>query len=171
MYRIRLLKIQELVSLHSGLKGFLLYSVLLLLSACNSLVTHGQYIDDQTLRRLQTQEMSKSQLEELIGAPTLVSDYNQDTWYYVERFTAKRAWFKPKTISQRIVAVSFDSAGLVSRIDLKEETPKFTTDSVTEYTQSYSKEENPIQIFVKNIGRFSGGVNKKKKSKINDLED
>jgi outer membrane protein assembly factor BamE (lipoprotein component of BamABCDE complex) len=94
-----------------------------------------------------------------------VPDYNPNTWYYVQRSLARRAWFEPKVIEQRIVEIKFNNDVVSNVLLLKDEHVEGIS-NVGEYTQTYGTEASGLQKFVRNIGRFNkttDGKNKRKK--------
>lgn len=138
---------------------------LILLAGCQSIDVRGQFVSDEAIKQINSQHPNKVELVELVGTPTYIPDYSKNTWYYIQRSLAKRAWFDPKVVKQRIVKVVFNGdkvqeAGLLS--DGQNE--KISSQSA--YTQTYGTQQNGIQKFVKNIGRFNkttDGTKRKKK--------
>ena len=138
---------------------------LILLAGCQSIDVRGQFVSDEAIKQINSQQPTKVELIALVGTPTYVPDYSKNTWYYIQRSLAKRAWFDPKVVKQRIVKVVFNGdkvqeAGLLS--DGKNE----KISSQSNYTQTYGTQQNGIQKFVKNIGRFNkttDGTKRKKK--------
>jgi hypothetical protein len=138
---------------------------LILLAGCQSIDVRGQFVSDEAIKQINSQQPTKVELIALVGTPTYVPDYSKNTWYYIQRSLAKRAWFDPKVIKQRIVKVVFNGdkvqeAGLLSDGQNEE------ISSQSKYTQTYGTQQNGIQKFVKNIGRFNkttDGTKRKKK--------
>ena len=139
---------------------------LILLAGCQSIDVRGQFVSDEAIKQINSQHPNKVELVGLVGTPTYIPDYSKNTWYYIQRSLAKRAWFDPKVVKQRIVKVVFNGdkvqeAGLLS--DGQNE--KISSQSA--YTQTYGTQQNGIQKFVKNIGRFNkttDGTKRKNKS-------
>ena len=138
---------------------------LILLAGCQSIDVRGQFVSDEAIKQINSQQPTKVELIALVGTPTYVPDYSKNTWYYIQRSLAKRAWFDPKVVKQRIVKVVFNGdkvqeAGLLSDGQNEE------ISSQSNYTQTYGTQQNGIQKFVKNIGRFNkttDGTKRKKK--------
>ena len=51
---------------------------------------------------------TQEELVEMVGTPTYIPDYTENTWYYIQRSLARRAWFDVKVTDQRIVKITFD---------------------------------------------------------------
>lgn len=147
------------------IKAFQTISILFILSSCQTLDIRGQYVDDNSLIQLEKKKMTKNEVIELIGTPTIVPDYTPDTWYYVQRTLARRAWLTPKVIEQRVVEVKFNKKDMVDDVIVYNNSHIDKIHIVNEYTKSSGTDMNGVQKFVKNIGRFNktGSKNKRKK--------
>ncbi len=138
---------------------------LILLAGCQSIDVRGQFVSDEAIKEINTQRPNKIQLMDKIGTPTYVPDYSQNTWYYIQRSLAKRAWFDPKVVNQRIVKVTFNG-DKVQEAGLLSDSQNDEISSQSAYTKTYGTEQNGVQKFVKNIGRFNkttDGTKRKKK--------
>lgn len=137
------------------------------LSGCQSVDIRGQHVTDQAIEEINTKKLSEEEVVSLIGTPTYIPEYTQDTWYYVQRSSTRRAWFDPKVVEQRIVKITFNHS--------KAQNATLITDSQDEklainsnFTKTGGTEQNGVQKFVKNIGRFNkttDGKTKRKKNK------
>ncbi len=141
---------------------------LILLAGCQSIDVRGQFVSDEAIKQINSQLPNKTQLVRLIGTPTYVPDYSKNTWYYIQRSLAKRAWFNPKVIKQRIVKVVFNG-DKVQEAGLLNDSQNEEISTQSSYTQTYGTQQNGVQKFVKNIGRFNkttdGTKRKKKKAR------
>jgi len=136
------------------------------LSACQSVDIRGQHVTDQAIGEINTKKPSADEVISLIGTPTYVPEYTKDTWYYVQRSSTRRAWFNPKVIEQRIVKISFSNSKAQSAILITNSHDENLAIS-SEFTKTGGTEQNGMQKFVKNIGRFNkttDGKAKRKKS-------
>ncbi|MCF8493862.1 MAG: outer membrane protein assembly factor BamE [Rickettsiaceae bacterium] len=138
---------------------------LILLAGCQSIDVRGQFVSDEAIKQINSQQPTKVELIALVGTPTYVPDYSKNTWYYIQRSLAKRAWFDPKVVKQRIVKVVFNG-DKVQEAGLLSDGQNEKISSQSNYTQTYGTQQNGIQKFVKNIGRFNkttDGTKRKKK--------
>ncbi len=133
----------------------------LTLSACQSLNTRGLYIENDKIAHITSGKLTKEQLVSILGAPTLAPGYSPDTWYYVSRTLRNQAWSGPKVLKQRVVKVSFigDEVSEVEVIDNKHK----SLDVILAHTVSKGTEENALQSFVKNFGRFNKTTREKRR--------
>lgn len=136
--------------------------LVLILSSCKTTSNHGQFIDDKLIKQLESKNLTKSQVEELLGTPTIIPEYTPDTYYYIENVLVSRVWFTPKISQQRVVKIIFNHNDKIDTVEVLNENNMYETITpVKSYTKAYGTELNGIQKFVKNIGRF----NKSKSSK------
>jgi outer membrane protein assembly factor BamE (lipoprotein component of BamABCDE complex) len=140
-------------------------SVIFTLSSCKTIESRGQFVDDNLLLKLEDRKLTKFEVENLIGTPTIIAEYDPNSWYYVQRSLVKRAWFEPKVISQRIVKVIFDKSDKIEEVLVINDSHKDDIKVISEYTKTYGTELNGMQKFVRNIGRFNKTTEGKKKKK------
>ncbi len=143
---------------------YFIISALLILSGCQTLDIRGQYIEDATLKQVKNKKLSKFEVENSLGTPTIIPNYSPDTWYYIQRILSRRAWFDPKVVEQRIVKVKFDKHGFLEEVTLIEDSQK-ELNIISEYTKAHGTELNPVQKFVKNMGRFNKTTDGRKKQR------
>ncbi len=96
--------------------------ICVLLSSCKSLELHGQFVDNNQIKKLNSKLEAENLLKEEvindIGYPSFTDTNNEQTWYYVFRVLSKKAWFKPNVEEQRIVKILFNDKNLVTEIKL-----------------------------------------------------
>lgn len=134
------------------------------LSGCQTIDVRGQMVSDELIAEVNSKKPNKEGLIEMIGTPTYIPDYSQDTWYYIQRSMARRAWFEPKVVKQRIVEVNFTKSGQVAEATLLTDTQN-KVKVLSNYTKTYGTEQNGLQKFVKNIGKFNKTTDGKKRNK------
>lgn len=128
--------------------------------SCQSSTMRGAYIDDELIHQVSVKKMNKDGVRSILGSPTLIPDYSPNKYYYVSRALKNRPWSDPKLVQQRIVEVTFE-AELVDNVRILDSNSQLFTNISKDTTISRGTEENPVQTFVKNFGRF----NKTKKGK------
>ncbi len=126
----------------------------LLLSSCQSLNTRGVFIEDSKIKQITSGETSKEQLLLTLGVPTLKPDYSPDTWYYISRTLENKPWAMPKVTKQRVVKIIFNG-DIVDKVEVINNKHKANIIIARTRTKVHGTEENPVQTFVKNFGRFN----------------
>ncbi|GAB4163818.1 MAG: outer membrane protein assembly factor BamE [Rickettsiaceae bacterium] len=136
------------------------------IAGCQSIDVRGQFVSDEAIKEINLEKPTKAQLIDKIGTPTYVPDYSPNTWYYIQRSLAKRAWFDPKVEKQRIVVVELEK-DKVQEATLLSDSQNEEIIVQSSFTKTHGTEQSGIQKFVKNIGRFNkttdGSSRKKKK--------
>lgn len=143
------------------MKKILITLSLIALSGCKSIDSRGQYIDDEQVSKLQNQSLTKDEVVGLIGLPTMTPDYSTDVWYYANMNIARKTWTMPKIRSERLVKITF-AGDRVSGVEVLDDSHNKDINVVKDYTASKGTEQNSLQRFVKNFGRFNKSSKKKK---------
>lgn len=134
----------------------------ILVTGCKTIDSRGQYVDDEQILKLESKNLTKEEVVDLIGSPSMTPDYTSNTWYYAHRTMARRAWFKPEVVSQRLIRITF-SHDKIQEVEVFNDSHANDVHVVQEYTKSLGNEQNPLQHFVKNFGRFNKPPKKPKK--------
>ena len=140
----------------------LFISGLLVLFGCQSINNRGEYVPKETLLAIEKNHISKEQLLEMLGEPTIIPDYSTGTWYYVSRKVQDKVWSRPSIKSQRVVKITFNGDN-VDKIEILDKRPKNNVNIDPEITPVKGTEESAIQTFVKNFGRFNKTARKKRR--------
>ncbi|PCJ27134.1 MAG: cell envelope protein SmpA [Rickettsiales bacterium] len=142
--------------------------LLLVLTGCQTIDVRGQFVSDTAIEKLSAQKPTKQEVTDMIGSPTYIPDYSKNTWYYIQRSLARKAWFTPKVTEQRIIKITFNSKDKLKKVQLLENLQNENISAKSQFTKTHGTEKSGIQTFVKNIGRFnktSTGSNRSKKKK------
>ena len=57
--------------------------------------TRGNLADPEVVSQITPGESTRGTVEDLLGSPTTVATFNDQTWYYIGRKTEKVAFFEP----------------------------------------------------------------------------
>jgi outer membrane protein assembly factor BamE (lipoprotein component of BamABCDE complex) len=122
----------------------------------------GNMLDDDRIAQVKPGLSSKNDVYEALGSPSMVSTFDDNTWYYVGQRMEQEAIFAPVVTDSKIVLVRFDDTDHVRTVDrvgldqLKEIQP------LDRKTPAAGRELNFMEQLLGNIGR--AGSDKKKKS-------
>ncbi len=90
----------------------------LLASGCSAIRDHRGYLVDSALAdAVQPGIDNRTSVERTLGRPTFVSQFGENTWYYVSQDTRQVAFKRPQTKEQMVLRVRFDGAGNVAGVD------------------------------------------------------
>jgi outer membrane protein assembly factor BamE (lipoprotein component of BamABCDE complex) len=135
---------------------------LLSLTACKSIDVTGTNLREADIQYVKSNSLTKEQVIDRLGSPTITPDYSPNTWYYVYIKTAKTTLTFPSIEEQKILKITFNNAGRVENAVVMENTHNNNVKTVSHVTPTPGTETSGIQEFVKNIGRFNKPKKKKK---------
>lgn len=147
------------------IKLLCLLALVSLMSGCQSIDVRGQFVSDGAIEEINAKKLNQEEIITLIGTPTYVPEYSPNTWYYIQRSMARRAWFEAKVIEQRIVKITFNSHGRAIEAALISNMHEENVNIESRYTKSAGTDKTNLQKFVRNIGRFNKTTDGKKRQK------
>lgn len=126
-------------------------------TACSPMIENRGYVPDSAaLDKIQPGSQSRNDVTELLGTPSSIAQFSDDTWIYIQRKTSTVAFFEPTVLEQNVVVVRFDDAGLVRDVHRYTlEDGKFI-DPVTRKTPAPGRELSFLEQLIGNIGKFAG---------------
>lgn len=98
-------------------------SAILVLSACAVMActpqmrTHGYVPDDDAVAGIVVGKDNRESVYEAIGSPTSSGVMRDDGWYYIASRMKYETYHAPEEVERQIVAISFDSNGVVSNVE------------------------------------------------------
>lgn len=98
----------------------------------------------------------REDVRSVLGSPSVISTFDNNTWYYIGRRTEQYAFFKRKTIEQQVLIVRYSVDGRVRTISRLDETDGREIDLVERETPSAGRKLGLFEQLFGNIGRFSG---------------
>jgi outer membrane protein assembly factor BamE (lipoprotein component of BamABCDE complex) len=131
---------------------------LLLLAGCGWLappaVVRGNHPEAEQLKELVPGTSTKQDVTSLLGSPTAHATFDDNTWLYIGERTQKRVGTVPVVLTQKVVVLSFNDAGVLQHIDTRDKADALPVAVVAQTTPSPGTEANFFQQLFGNIGRF-----------------
>lgn len=125
------------------------------LGACaKEVVVRGNLPDPDTLASIQPGAVNKLQVQELLGSPSTVSSFEDQTWYYIGHKEQQIAFLQPTLLERTVYVVTFNDADIVTQ------TARYTLedgriiDPVSRTTPTEGRELTVLQQIFGNLGRF-----------------
>ena len=148
----------DLVALARRRIGILGIALVLAAGACSPIVeVHGFIPDDELVQQIKPGQHDRLYVEELLGSPSSIANFDGETWYYITRRTETLAFFEPEIKDQRVLAVVFDLAtGTVSKVDSYGLDDGRLIELVERQTPTRGKQLGFFEQLFGNVGRFSG---------------
>lgn len=81
-------------------------------------ITRGHHLDPEDIQRISVGVTTQQQVTQILGSPSSVATFKQnaDTWYYISKKTEQITELDESTVSQQVVAITFDAEGRVSEL-------------------------------------------------------
>lgn len=128
------------------------------LTACASTIdTRGNLPDPEAVLEVQPGVHDRNQVASILGSPSAVATFEDDTWYYISRRTEQIAFLDPEVIDQQVLVVKFGADGLVDDMKLYGIENGRSIEPVDRTTPTSGRELTVLQQFFGNIGRFNTG--------------
>lgn len=129
------------------------------LSACSPIVNVRGYVPEQDkIEKLAVGEQSKDQVYNLLGSPSTLATFSEDTWYYISSRTERIGFFEPKTVDRTVLAVKFDDDEKVSNIAKYGLEDGRVVNFVDRTTPTRGKELTFLEQMFGNIGAVPTGL-------------
>ena len=91
---------------------------LLFASGCGPKVDNGGYIREEGFKdKIVVGKSSKEDIRNNLGDPSTQSSFGDETWYYITSTKEAYAFLKPEVVQQDVTEITFNSAGVVSKVN------------------------------------------------------
>ena len=99
-------------------RGALLFSLAFVLGACNpTLRNHGYIVSDgKKPQEVSVESDTKASILARLGNPSVVSTFDENTWYYLSSVRERLAYLRPAIKERTITAITFREDGAVEKI-------------------------------------------------------
>lgn len=125
-------------------------------TACASkLATRGTLPDETQLALITPGVHGPDDVRGILGSPSVVSTFDENTWYYIGRRTRQFAFFERKIVEQQVVIIQFDRDGRVQQLARLDKTHGRKIDLVDRETPSAGRKLGILEQLFGNIGRFA----------------
>lgn len=130
--------------------------VALAAASCSPTIENRGYVPDkEALDRVKPGSQTRTDVSDLLGTPSAVTPFSENTWIYIQSKTSTMAFFEPRVLEQNVVVVDFDDAGLVTDVRRYTLEDGKLIDPVSRTTPSPGKELSFLEQLVGNVGKFN----------------
>jgi outer membrane protein assembly factor BamE (lipoprotein component of BamABCDE complex) len=126
-----------------------------LLSCAPQIENHGTAVDLENLVELEPGKTRKTRVSDLLGAPSTMSDFGQDTWIYIGSKIKTVAFFQPEVVNRWVVYITFGADGVVNSIGKLSEADGKKIEFVSRETPTAGQRITLLQQLIGNVGRFN----------------
>jgi outer membrane protein assembly factor BamE (lipoprotein component of BamABCDE complex) len=126
------------------------------LGACQPRIdTRGNLPDPDNVLKINPGIDGRDQVATLLGSPSSIATFDDDTWYYISRRTETLAFFEPEVVDQEVLMVKFDETGIVSDMKIYGLEDGQPIQPVERTTPTLGREMTILQQLIGNLGRFN----------------
>ncbi len=100
------------------------------------------------------------EVRQLMGSPTTESNFGNKVYYYVSQQQTRVAFLAPKVEQQRVLALTFDSKGVLSEIKDYTLNDALYVQFDEGDTRLKGSETHPLEQIMGNIGKFNAASSK-----------
>ena len=122
---------------------------LIILFSCQPRITkHGNFFNPKNIQLIKKAKISKSEVVQIFGEPTLKSTFSDNVWYYITLVQHEKAYFEIKNLENKILAITFDENQIVKTYKvLSEEDSSEINISYPEKAYKENRENSLIKEF------------------------
>ena len=128
----------------------------LMLAACEPKVAlRGNDPLESKLESVQVDRSTKRDVMQLLGTPSVVGLFEDDTWYYLSQRKEQWAFYAPEVTEHKAMAFHFDEQGVLRKVN--------TMDQEALAEVAYREQETPtsgrtLSIFEQLFGNLGSGL-------------
>lgn len=124
--------------------------------ACSPRIdSRGNLPDPDRLAEIKPGKHSRNDVAEILGSPSSIGVFDQETWYYISKRTEAVAFFKPEVAERQVVIVHFDKKGVVTGVETLGLKQSHAVEPVDRKTPTAGAELTIMQQLLGNMGRFN----------------
>ena len=127
------------------------------MGSCSSIVkTSGNFPDPNIVSQLEEGQITKGEVAELLGSPSTVGNFGDDSWFYINERDEQIAWFEREIKQRQVLVLRFDSKGVLrEKRNIKLENG-INVVPVGRTTPTYGHSLGFLDQIVGNFRRFTG---------------
>ena len=134
----------------------------LVLAGCQPIIANrGNMLDEERITQVKAGSSSKNDVFEALGSPSIVSTFDDNTWYYVGQRTEREAFFRPEITDRKIITVQFDDTDHVKTLDRIGLEEAVDVEPLEQTTPAVGRDITFMEQLIGNIGRPSSKKKKK----------
>jgi outer membrane protein assembly factor BamE (lipoprotein component of BamABCDE complex) len=126
----------------------------------------GNMPDAESLAAVQPGISNKADVTRLMGSPSSIASFDNNTWYYIGRRIQRETLQDPDLLEQRVYVVTFDDKGTVKALQTHVN-DEHEVAMVPRATPAPGKELSFMEQLLGSFGKF-GGLGGDKKKPTND---
>ncbi len=129
--------------------------VLTLGGCAGEITARGNLPDPERLAEVIPGEMTREEVAEILGSPSSVAAFDQETWLYISEKTSTFAFFEPEVIERMVVTVEFDDQGRVLKVSQHGMEEARDIEPVERTTPTAGNELSILDQVLGNFGKYN----------------
>ena len=117
--------------------------------------TRGNLPDPDQLTKIKPGQHTRMQVAEILGSPSNISTFDQETWFYVSQRTETTAFFEPDVKTRQVVILRFDKGGKLADVRTIGLEKGRKVLPVERETPTSGNEMGIIEQIIGNLGKFN----------------
>lgn len=131
----------------------------LALSGCaKDINARGNLPPEEAFSQLQPGQQTRQDVQLILGTPSTVSSFGDETWYYISAMTTQYAFYSVEEIERNVIALKFDERGILQDIKNYGLEDGEDIQIVERETPTMGREFSLIEQLIGNLGRFDRGA-------------
>lgn len=119
------------------------------------LQVHGNLPEDEQISKLEPGKQGRTDVANILGTPSALSTFQDDTWYYIGVKQTQFAFFDPDIKERNVLVLTFDDQDKLSGKQLYTQADTRNVDLVDKVTPTEGRSLTLLQQLLGNIGRFN----------------
>jgi outer membrane protein assembly factor BamE (lipoprotein component of BamABCDE complex) len=129
-----------------------------LVAACSADVAQrGDLPERDKLAQIHPGITTRAQVEKLLGSPSSIGVFHDNSWYYISKRTKRVAFFNPDVLDQEVYIVRFNKAGVVTSLGHKTLKNGRDIAMAPGATPAPGRHLTFFEQLIGNIGKFNSG--------------
>ena len=130
--------------------------LIFLIGACGTRVSNrGNLPDPSLVAEISEGGISKQEIAEILGSPSSVNVFGQETWYYISERVESIAFFEPEIKERQILIIKFNKDGTMQAIKHMDLNDGRQLAHVERKTPTFGQELTVIDQILGNFQRFN----------------
>lgn len=134
------------------------FSTLVLGGCAKDINVRGNLPPEQALSQLEPGQQTRQDVQLILGTPSTISSFGDETWYYISALTSQYAFYSVEETERDVIALSFDERGILQEVKNYGLEDGEDIQVVERETPTMGREFSLIEQLIGNLGRFDRGA-------------
>ena len=139
--------------------AFTALSAAVVLAGCATTVEQrGNLPPPDEIGQIHPGKTTKDEVAKILGTPSSVGVFDDNSWYYISRRTSQFSFLDPKAVDQQVYIVDFNDQNVVKAVDHKTLKDGQEIAPVARATPAPGRELSFLEQIIGNLGKFNGST-------------